>query len=485
VLIERTKIDYKQGPRLQVPRACASRLRQALIVRPVTALRRKTRNSSSLKSIPGIDHSAAAQSHLDVAERTKAEWRQACEAAEDASRAKSRFLASMSHEIRTPMNGILGLTSLLSETEQTSEQQTYIRAIDQSARSLLSLIDEILDFSKIEAGKLKLAAEPFSLRSCIAGAVALLEPMAFAKGITLLSEIASDVPEYAIGDETRVRQILLNLMSNAVKFTDRGLVEVVVNRSTELAPRQNFSGYEITVRDTGIGFSAETMKRLFAEFEQADGVDARRHGGSGLGLVISKRLARAMGGDIRAKGVLGKGAVFSATMRLKDAQPGISQAFTLLRHSSDDIGVQKRRKPRVLIAEDNDINALLTRRVSERAGCIAIAVKCGRSAVDAVRQSLESSDAPFDLILMDISMPDMDGFEATREIRRLYRERGIADADVPGIIAVTASAYAEDRKKCLDSGMDDYLAKPFDAAQLKSVIGRWLPRLAAANTTAA
>ena len=456
-------------------------------MRPVIALRRKSHNSSSPKSISGVDQSsAAAHTHLDVAERTKADWRQACEAAEDASRAKSRFLASMSHEIRTPMNGILGLTSLLDETDQSSEQQAYIRAIDQSARSLLSLIDEILDFSKIEAGKLKLAAEPFSLRSCIAGAVALLEPMAFAKGITLLSEIANDVPEYAIGDETRVRQILLNLMSNAVKFTDRGLVEVVVRRSTALGSQHNFSGYEITVRDTGIGFSADTMKRLFAEFEQADGIDHRRHGGSGLGLVISKRLARAMGGDIRATGVLGKGAVFSATLRLKDTHAAAtSQALAQSRINGGVSGIQNRRKPRVLIAEDNDINALLTRRVTERAGCIAIAVKCGRSAVDAVRQSLESCDARFDLILMDISMPDMDGFEATREIRRLYRERCIAAADVPGIIAVTASAYAEDRKKCLESGMDDYLAKPFDAAQLKSVIACWLPRLAAASNSAA
>jgi PAS domain S-box-containing protein len=518
----------------------------------------------------------------DVTSRTTAEraLAEAREKAEAASRAKSRFLAVVSHEVRTPLNGILGMTDLLLDTPLTPEQQTYARAVKSSGEALLGLIEEVLDFSKIEAGRLDLDSTPFDLPALVTDVVELIAPRAQAKGIEIAADIADDVPQRVAGDAARLRQVLLNLAGNAVKFTDVGGVAVTVECA---GGRIRFE-----VSDTGPGVEPAARERIFREFEQGDGTLARQHGGTGLGLAIAGRIVERMGSEITLNST-GSGSRFSFAVELpavdelcaspppdfsgvdilvvspspvvgpllarrlsawrasvsvatdvalaqvllperqwmhllidrtlgadvtarlvQTAAPFARHCHVLLAPSErselealraagfdsylvkpvrtaslaarlveptlspplvpelepvmDETGTRKRRRMMVLVAEDNEINALLTQAMLARLGHAPTVVSNGMAAVTAVATA-DAMGAPYDLVLMDLHLPGMDGIEATRRIRALADGAG----EVP-IVALTANAFAEDREACLDAGMNGFVVKPVDRQRLDDTI---------------
>ena len=414
------------------------------------------------------------------------ELKEARDRAEAGSRAKSRFLAAMSHEIRTPMNGILGMAGLIRDAPLDAEQRTCLRIVEDSARALLSLIDDILDVSKIEAGKLDLANKVFSLKACLAQAMQLLAPGAAAKRLSFTSTVTNDVPEWVRGDEMRVRQIILNLLSNAVKFTERGGIGVYMS----LAEAQTGERCRIAIKvtDTGIGLPPEFMVRLFGEFEQS-AVANGYFGGTGLGLSISKRLAEAMGGDIVAEINPDETTAFTALLcfdvaeqpemeKPSDERSKMSSSRQSHAASAANNNAVLPEGFNVLVAEDNPINALLVRKVVDRAGGHVTIVEDGRMAIAAVWETLQYRAPAFDLILMDLVMPGIDGLVAAKAIKELYRERRHLGISCPPIIALTASAFSDDRKRCYSAGMDDYLAKPFEADQLRQMLLRWVQRRA-------
>ena len=408
------------------------------------------------------------QLRLDIAAISEKHAR-AKQAAEDANRTKSEFLANMSHEIRTPMNGVLGMTELLLETTLTAAQQRYAQNVQTSGVALLHIIDDILDFSKIEAGRLELEETAFDVHNTTSEVIELLAGRALAKGVSLASHIAPDVPRNVRGDPGRLRQILINLVGNAVKFTAAGQVSVTVS----LAASEDACGCVLgfAVRDTGIGIAPEAQARLFKAFSQADGSTSRRFGGTGLGLAISKQLVELMGGGIGIESEPGRGSTFSFTVRLLQvARTDVAKASTIAVNPGAAAFAPGLSRGRVLLVEDNRVNQELAKAMLHHLGFEVDTAADGRTGVTA------ESAHDYDAVLMDCQMPEMDGFQATATIR--LREAGEgATASAPRrvpILALTANAMQGDRERCIAVGMDDYLAKPFTKDQLAAMLARWI-----------
>jgi PAS domain S-box-containing protein len=403
----------------------------------------------AIESIRDITENKVAEDHLIEAK----------EAAEAAVRSKSDFLANMSHEIRTPLNAVLGLTGLLLNSDLTAQERNYVETVRSSGNTLLSVINEILDYSKIEGGKMELESQPFHLRECIAVAVDLVKAAADQKGLAIKCELDQSIPEYFKGDVTRLRQILVNLLGNAVKFTHDGTIEISVT-GTAIAAKDG-KKYELhfSISDTGIGIPEEKLDRLFQSFSQVDSTTTRKYGGTGLGLAISRKLVELMAGEIWVVSKPGVGSTFHFTIQVEKAEKISNPVDPGIREPRETSSQEMIRPLRILLAEDNAVNQMVAIQMLKRLGYSADVAGNGLE----VLQALERQ--PYDVVLMDVQMPEMDGLVAAQEIRKIWPKG-------PRIIAITAYALKGDRERCLAAGMDDYISKPIVIEELRRVLER-------------
>jgi signal transduction histidine kinase/CheY-like chemotaxis protein len=411
-----------------------------------------------------INRELQADLERKVADRT-ADLEMARRSAQSANLAKSTFLADVSHEIRTPLNGIMGMSDLLRDTGLTPDQQEKVGMLRESGAHLLGLIEGILDHARIEEGRVDLRPEPTALRPFLGSTLDPLRETARAKGVVLAHGMREDVPEGIHVDRQRLRQILTNLVGNALKFTERGEVGVFV----AVVPATNSSRLEISVRDTGIGMDQDALSRIFRRFAQEEESTRRRFGGTGLGLVISRGLARAMGGDLRAESTPGNGSTFILDLPMLVASIDSPPASDAAEGSGAALeGV------RILLVEDDRTNRKVADGLLARMGCEVVHSGDGIPALELL------SKASFDLVLMDCNLPNMDGYEATRTIRSWANDPSPAknEASRTPIVALTASTIGDVHSRCMTSGMDEVLTKPLIAARLRETLERWLPKRA-------
>ncbi len=426
-----------------------------------TAVDQRTRELS-LEKQRVLEEKGRAEQEKAMVQQQKREIERLLSETQQASRFKSEFLANVSHEIRTPMNGILGMADLVLATELTGEQREYLETARVSADSLLTILNDVLDFSKIEAGCLDLNPIEFSLRQFVDQTKKMLAVSAAERKLALETSVSDAVPDRLVGDPDRLRQVLLNLAGNAIKFTAKGRVTITVDTEREDATTLHFS-----VRDTGIGIAAEKQELIFEAFRQADGSTTRKYGGTGLGLAISSRLAAMMGGAIRVESELGRGSTFRFTARFGAGRQTAEESAPIQSVSLRNLFASTRRgedgAPRslyILLAEDNIVNQRLVSRLLEKRGHRVALAGTGHDAL----QRLERER--FDLILMDVQMPDLDGLETTALIRERERHSG----SYTPIVALTAHTMKGDRERCLNAGMDNYINKPIEPVTFFEIV---------------